>query len=484
LAFRILTQVNYSAGQNPEGDSGLNFTVGLLRSLVKLDADFHFYVLVPVRCESIWKSALSHPRITPLPVEMEPRLHGGDFQYCPVRLANAFDLRRFDIDALFINQPETAPALLHFFNRQTFHNLPALTYVHWFDTRRPSTPKQTLNRPALLGALAGMMVSSVVGVNSQYGQTQIVAQAARWFHADAISELTQRIRLLPAAIDVGEIDGARVVCRRKSAPLRILVNHRLLKYTGVRSLLTDSFPKLWARRQDFSVTVTNPSRARLPGTITKKPWVKVKALSREDYLRELWQNDIVVAPHRACHWSISTLEAICAGCVPLMNRESFFPELMEPLLQGIGASERRHIEQRWFYCRTSLLDRLEDLLDDLRRDRVIAKGIAKLLRTAYGWQNLAVMWRQAFHDIEAQIPMMAKENPSMRRIMRLLRKKKRVSKAEILRHLRWAPKQRALSWTAFRKRLKQMAHEDASSPDAVFKVWSGRKRKRKDKLLQ
>ena len=67
---------------------------------------------------------------------------------------------------------------------------------------------------------------------------------------------------------------------------------------------------------------------------------------------------------------------------------------------------------------------------------------------------------------------MSEENPSMRRILELIRREKRVSKADILKHLGWAPKQRTLSWTAFRKRLKLLAHEDASNPDAIFE-WNG-----------
>src|SRR5262245_7019332 len=142
MALRILTQVNYSAGENAAGDSGLNFTANLLRILVAKSSDLHFYVLIPERHAAIWAAALDHPQITPVSLPLQPRLHGGDFQFDPLELYSRFDFRRFDVDILFLNQPETAPAYLHFFNRQTFHNVPCVSYLHWFDTRRPSTPKQ------------------------------------------------------------------------------------------------------------------------------------------------------------------------------------------------------------------------------------------------------------------------------------------------------------------------------------------------------
>jgi glycosyltransferase involved in cell wall biosynthesis len=469
LALRILTQVNYSSGENPEGDSGLQFTAGLLRALVRLDPDFHFYVLIPDRHQAVWAATLSHPRITPIALAIESRLHGGDFQFCPVRLAQCFDLARYDVDILFLNQPETAPALLQFFNRQTFHNVPAISYVHWFDTRRPSTPKQSLHHPALLGALAGMMVSDAVGCNSRYGQDQILTQATRWFRDDVLAKFKQRIRLLPPGVDAAEIEGART--RRPSDPrYRILVNHRLLKYTGVRTLLAETFPKLWQRRQDFSVFVTNPTRVRLPSTITQAPWLTVQTLTRPEYLRRLWQSDVVVAPHRACHWSISTLEAICAECVPLMNRESFFDELINPLIEGLSDAERKRIEGRWFYFRGSLVTRLSDLLDDLPRERRLLKKVAAQARQTYAWDNLAPAWQRLFREAESRIPIMSENTPSMRRIIDLVQREKRVSKAEILKHLGWRPKQRTLSWTAFRKCLKLVAHESSSNPNAIFEV--------------
>lgn len=469
MAFRVLTQVNYSSGENPDGDSGLRFTAGLLLALVRLDSDFHFYVLVPDRHEAAWTSVLSHPQITLIALPIEPRLHGGDFQFCPVRLSQCFDFRRFDVDALFLNQPETASAFLQYFNRQTFHNVPAVSYVHWFDTRRPSTPKEKLHHPAILGALAGMMVSTAVGCNSNYGRGQILAQAARWFRDDAIDAFTKRLSLLPPGVDVAEIESGRSR-RTRDQKHRILVNHRLLKYTGVRPLLTEVFPKLWERRQDFSVFVTNPTRVRLPGTITRAPWLTVRTLTRPEYLRRLWESDVVVAPHRACHWSISTLEAICAECVPLMNRESFFGEMISPLLECLSGAQRTQIESRWFYFRGCLVTRLSDLLDNLPRERKLLKRLAVQARRTYDWNTLAPAWRQLFREVEGRIPMMGEDNPSMRRIVEFIRREKRVSKAEILKHLRWAPNQRTLSWTAFRKRLKLVAREDSSNPDAIFEL--------------
>lgn len=167
---------------------------------------------------------------------------------------------------------------------------------------------------------------------------------------------------------------------------------------------------------------------------------------------------------------MSTLEAICANCIPLMNKESFFAEMLSPLISELSLGEREHVESRWFYFRGSIVSQLSQLLDNLSEERSIVKRVAAQARATYSWASLAPIWDQVFRDTEREIPMMASNNPSMCKIIKLLHEQGRVSKAEILNGLRWAPKQRALSWTAFRKRLKSIAYEDPLNPEAVFQL--------------
>ncbi len=357
------------------------------------------------------------------------------------------------------------PAFLQFFNRQTFHNVPAVSYVHWFDTRRPSTPKQLHHRPALLAALSGMVVSSAVGCNSVFGRERIIKQAAEWFHPKAVEQLRQRLVVLPPGVDVRELlEGRRP---RPPGRVRILVNHRLLKYTGVRALLTDTLPQLWTQRQDFEVRATNPSHIRLPRLLTDKSWLRVETLSRELYVQTLWECDIVLAPHRAAHWSMSALEAICAETVPLMNAESFFSEMMEPILGVLSPAKRRHIEQRWFYFRAKCVRRLSNLIDNIDDEREIAREVARRAREIYDWRSWTERWREMIYAAELKTPVMSERTPSMRRILEMLRTDGPLPK-EILRRLGWTPKQRTLAWTSFRKHLRAVAPDDPERAYVVF----------------
>jgi hypothetical protein len=77
-----------------------------------------------------------------------------------------------------------------------------------------------------------------------------------------------------------------------------------------------------------------------------------------------------------------------------------------------------------------------------------------------------------FHAAEQRIPVMADRNPSLLRILDVLKRNGPTSKQRILRELGWAPKQRGLSWTAFRKNLRQLASDDSRSPEAIFELFA------------
>lgn len=470
MALRVLTQINYSAGENVEADSGLRFIEGVLKALARQAPNLHFYVLIPVDGADLWHEALDHPRITPVELELAPRLHGGDFRFEPRELYTQFDFRRFDIDVLFANQPETTVPMLQFLNRQTFHNIRAVSYLHWLDRRRPSTPKEGLQDPSLLAAVSGLLVSTSSACNSEFGKKKILDEAARWFRDDLVNELEKRLVVLPPGFESAELLKHRA--ESATGVVKILINHRVLRYTGVRDVVTRDLPRLWQMRKDFHVTLTNPSKVRLPREITDVPWMTVETLNREEYLRGLWTHDLVIAPHRATHWSISTLEAMAAECVPLMNQESFFPEMMAPVLQRVSVNEREAISKRWFYYRGNFLPRLCQLMDDLEVEKKRARSIAQRVRSVYTWDNQVPVWLELFRQADDQIPAVSEYTPTMRRIVDALQSNSPMHKSEILRMMRWAPKQRALSWTSYRKTLRRLSHDDPDRSEAVFH-WNG-----------
>jgi hypothetical protein len=472
MTLRILTQLNYSAGANPDADSGLRFTGALLKNLVERDDSLHFYVLTPTKIIEECRTQFPHARITLIPLDIPPRLHGGDFSFDPTALYRQFDFRRYDVDILYLNQAETVTAFLNFFNRQTYHLIPAVTYVHWFDTRRPSTPKQRTHHPALLAALSGLAASTLIGGNSSFGRSQVIREAERWLHPDIAEDIRRKFHILPPPVSGPEIRASEPAARsrptKREVKATILLNHRLLKYTGVRQALEDSLPQLWSERRDFRVIVTNPSRARLPDDLLRAPWVEHATVPRSKYYGKLWDAQIVLAPHRATHWSISTMEAVCAECLPICNSESFSREMFSPVLARMSSGSGALFEKYCLYYRQNMRRKISQAMDDLPKLSGFRAELACATQHVYSWDICCAEWRRMFDDAYAQVPSMPFKNPSMQTLIRTLSQRGHMTKLDLLREMRWAPKTRTLSWTAFRKALREFTTDDPAQAELVF----------------
>jgi glycosyltransferase involved in cell wall biosynthesis len=453
MAIRILTQVNFSAGYNPEGDSGLYFTKGVIRGLLSKSNQYHFYVLVPKQNYEMWERCLGEDRVTLLPIEMVPRTKGGEFQFNPDEIYDITKLRHYEIDFLFLNQPEAASAYNHFFNTLLFHDIPIILYVHWFDIRGISSKKNS-ETSGILSSLTGMLVSDIVACNSQLAKNQIIQSSREWFNEKTISKLNNKIRVIPPGFDDEEINNKHKRHNSNGKITRIVVNHRLLNYTGVRGLLTDTFPKLWEIRQDFLVTFTNPSKVRISKKYRNKPWLIMGEYSRTEYIDVLLNSDIVVSPHKATYWSISTLEAIYANCVPLMNTESFFPELMCPILDKLNPNEKNNILENWFFSGNDLIDKLCDLMDNIDSQKEMIIKTSNLLQEHYSWKTITNEWHNMIMSLDSTLHKISYTNPSYLKIKRMIEEKGSISKRNILKNLKWGPQSSRLSWSAFRRRLR------------------------------
>jgi glycosyltransferase involved in cell wall biosynthesis len=468
MTYRILTQVNFSAGENPGGDSGLYFLRDLIRGILANDKNFHFYVFIPKKKSEYWQAELNYPRVTLIPIDMAQRSHGGDFQFNPQQILESFYFRKYEVDCLLLNQPELVIPFVHLLNKLLFHDVPAISYVHWFDTRKVKS-KHNIQRPALLGALSGMLISDSVGCNSLVGKKKIILEASNWFKDTCVEDLQKKILVLPPGINTKELDTNKGLPNSGSIK-KIILNHRLLQYTGVRNTLSDIFPLLWELRKDFIVIVTNPSRVRLPLKIKNVPWLINGNYTRKEYLQLLGECDLVVSPHKATDWSISTLEAIYSGCVPLMNNDSFFPELIEPILNEVDDDLQKHICENWFFTKKNLVGKLLYLLDNIQREKEIVSRLRDPIRSHYDWSIIAKKWIKLFYETDAKSHSIAKTNPSFNKILCMVEKRGSVSKEEILRELVWGPQSKTLSWSAFRKSLNTLLNEDSLSPEVTYSL--------------
>lgn len=437
----------------------------LTRSIVHQCPHVCFYVLLPESAASYWKSAFDHERIQLLLAPFPPKQAGGAFYFNSSILDQLMDLRKMDVDLLFLNQPELTPAFLDYFNKRHFFHVPALSYIHWIDWRRYDAIKNGAAEPAALATLTGALVSAKVACNSTYGRERILRLASRWFADDVLDELAAKIVPLRPAVDARELLRNRSVGKNKK--IKIVVPHRTQKYTGFKTLVENYLPQVWNIRRDFEVIITNPSRYDFVARYQEKyPFLKVVQLNRAEYYKELWEADIVIGSHVGCNqWSVATLEALCANCIPLLSSEGFYQEMLEPL---IDREDWPGIRDRWFYFRSEFANRLVDVMDNLEREREQARVVGQRARKYYDWKTAAKQWEAVFQSVAQTAPMVGEDSEAFNGLVRHIRRRGKCTKAELLREMGWHPKSRHIPWTKYRRRLLTVADEMPNATEVIF----------------
>jgi hypothetical protein len=366
---------------------------------------------------------------------------------------------------LLINQPELVPAFLDYFNKRYFFHVPAISYVHWLDWRRYDSIKNRAAEPSMLATLAGALLASKVACNSMYGRGRILKAASRWFNDDILTELEKKFVLLHPAIDVVQLTCHRRSCKNRK--IQIIVPHRAQKYTGFKTLIEKYLPRVWTIRRDFRVLVTNPSRYDfVRGYEQKYPFVKVVHLNRRQYLETLWDADIVIGSHVGCNqWSVATLEAICANCVPLLSSEGFYEEMLKPI---VTCREWPKIRDEWFYFRGEFVSRLLALMDHIDTGRKRARVIGRRARAYYDWRAVARQWGALFESVAQTAPIVGRESEAFRALFQQIKRRGKCTKAELLSAMGWHPKSRHIPWTKYRRRLLTVADETPNVSEVIF----------------
>src|SRR5579864_515066 len=416
MAIRILDVLNFSNGRNPLGDSGVRLQKELIECLCRRRPDFFFYLLIPKEMEAALRPLFKTKNVELIPSGCISRQQGGAYHFDVREIRKTFDLYRFDVDLLFINQPELTPAFLNYFNKVHFFDIHSLGYVHWMDWRRYDNVKNRWNIPANLATLTSILLSEATGCNSSYGKRRILEQAMRFFNEPAVKEIGRKLVVLRPGVNVREILAART--RRHNRLKTLIAPYRTQKYTGFKSLVEIHLAQLWKERKDFQLILTNPSAyAYVKKYSEKYPFVRVCDFTRAEYLEALWQADIVVGCHPgASQWSLAVTEALAADCIPLLNEDCFWKEL---LMDPLPLSEHGVILDKYFYYRSNFRKKLSYLLDNLTGERRCGRNIGKRIRQFYDWERRIEDWIEVLDRADMASPELKSATAITRKIDRL-----------------------------------------------------------------
>jgi len=223
--------------------------------------------------------------------------------------------------------------------------LPVVTYFHENQLSYPLEPGQRRDPQYAFINLSSALASREVWFNSAFHRNAwhaavraLLAKMPDFVPPDLVETLEGRSRVMPPGMDLGPFAAGRKRPRNKP-PLTILWNHRwefdknpeaffevlfFLAEEGVpfRLAVVGEAMRKWP-------PVFEKARRRLADRLVRFGYIP----KREAYEEQVRQSDIVVSTAFHEFFGVPVVEAIAAGCFPLMPARLSYPEIVPPQWQ-------------------------------------------------------------------------------------------------------------------------------------------------------
>jgi len=217
-------------------------------------------------------------------------------------------------------------------------NVPLLTFFHENQFAYPVQVDDERDFHFALTNMTTALASDSIAFNSEYNlKTFIEGLKGLRRHATDMSmerdidTIEARARVMPLGLDFDMVDSADA--RRADGPPVVLWNHRW-EHDKNPDLFFETLMKLAGDGVDFRLIVLGQSFERRPDIFDRaKRELSHKIIhfgyaeSPIDYARLLRQGDIVVSTSHHEFFGISVVEAVRAGCRPLLPRRLSYPEM-------------------------------------------------------------------------------------------------------------------------------------------------------------
>jgi glycosyltransferase involved in cell wall biosynthesis len=259
--------------------------------------------------------------------------------------------------------------------------VPLLTYFH---ENQFSYPTQSVDERDLHYALTNLttaLSSDRLAFNSLYnlesfmeGVEETLKHSYDLKLESTLERMLDKSRVLPPGIDFSDIDTAKE--QTPAGPPAIVWNHRWEHDKDPETFFEALFD-LHREGIDFRLVVLGESfkahpeifdaaRQRLSEKVLHFGYVA----SRKDYARWLKQGSVVVSTARHEFFGMAILEAVRAGCRPLLPRRLSYPELFP---------------EDFLYSEGDLLSRLKEAV----RKKRLSHHVSTKLTKPVSWEELA-----------------------------------------------------------------------------------------------
>ncbi len=248
--------------------------------------------------------------------------------------------RRGTFDALLVSDYLDLAALLGT-RAELLGGVPCVAYFHENQLTYPLPSEDERDYQFGFTNITTCLAADRVLFNSRYHMESFLAAAGHLlarmpdYAPDwAAERIRQRSEVVPVGVDLASIDAQRGSAKAPDGPLCILWNHRWEYDKGAETFF-DLMMELQDEGREFRLVVTGQTfrtapaifeeaRRRLAPRIRSFGYVQ----SRAEYCRLLLESDVVVSTAVQEFFGISVVEAVYAGCAPLLPDDLSYPELL------------------------------------------------------------------------------------------------------------------------------------------------------------
>lgn len=147
--------------------------------------------------------------------------------------------------------------------------------------------------------------------------------------------------VVPPGVDFEAVSRARATAAPRTGPLRVLWNHRWEFDKGPEAFFS-VMGRLADEGCEFELAVLGETFSQWPAIFDEARERFARQLrafgyveSRQEYLRVLAESDVVVSTALHEFFGLAVVEAICAGCAPLLPRRLSYPEILPEHAHGM-----------------------------------------------------------------------------------------------------------------------------------------------------
>ena len=323
------------------------------------------------------------------------RMHGG-----AVTLARRFHELQSRPDIILATDMLDLTTFLSLTRAHT-HGTPVALYMHENQLTYPTRSGE--NRDLHYGFVnyASMLSADAVLFNSRYHLESWFAELPNllkhfpdYNELPSVAELRQRGRVLHLGLDLHPFAAADPVPCRQGPPL-IVWNHRW-EYDKGPAAFFEAMVALAEEGSSFEVAILGERFVRVPPVFQRarrKLGERVVqfgyAESRAEYARWLKRGDLIVSTALHDFFGAAVVEALAAGCWPILPRRLSYPELIPAALH-----------ERCLYDEGELVQKLAhaiEQIDALRRDP--GRDALREAMLAYDWQRMAPRYDAALEEL-------------------------------------------------------------------------------------